>query len=182
LIESLSETWHRVLNSDPDAWEELVEQYGALVYSIALRHGLSRSDAADCSQLTWMSLYKGRRTVRDATKLPSWLFGTASRIARRMYRQDCSRSRREETVAPPAPTIAPDVNIIRLQRRAVLEFALGELNVRCETLLRALFFSDRDLSYSDIAQQLKIPFNSLGPTRKRCIDKLRKILENFDDF
>ena len=76
------------------------------------------------------------------------------------------------------PTAAPqpDEAIIELQRKAQLDFALEQLDGRCRELLNEIFYADENTSYKDIARKLGIAMNSLGPTRMRCLAKLKKIL------
>ncbi len=176
--DSLNRTWQRILDGDPSAWDELVGHYSALVYSTALRCGLTSGDAEDCAQHTWMSLYTGRRAVRDPSKLPSWLISTASRTARRLLRRRTSLAQIEQASERIQPSPEPDEAIARLQQRAVLERALTELDPKCEVVLRSLFLSPDEPTYEEVARQLRIPANSLGPVRMRCLKKLKTILEN----
>lgn len=70
----------------------------------------------------------------------------------------------------------PDDELLSLERQAHIEIAMRRLDGRCRQLVEALFFAPSDKSYKDIAGALGIPANSLGPTRTRCLNKLRKIL------
>jgi RNA polymerase sigma factor (sigma-70 family) len=128
-----------------------------------------------------MALYTGRRSLREPAKLPIWLVSTAGRTARRILRKRSSRTRTEQKAPPPTPAAEPDERIAQLQQRAVMEAALGQLDARCRELLRAMFYASEEKSYRDIARELNIPFNSLGPVRRRCLQKLRSILEDFDN-
>lgn len=176
--ESLTRVWQRILDGDPYAWEELVSHYARLVYATARRNGLDGTDAEDCSQHTWMSLYSSRKSIRDPNRLPIWLMSTAARTARRMIRKNTSRGRAEKHRHRSAPETSAEENLMQLQQWAALESALNALDLRCRRLLRAMFFAPADLSYRDIAQKVGIPFNSLGPVRMRCLKKLRKILDD----
>jgi RNA polymerase sigma factor (sigma-70 family) len=168
--------WERVLDGDPSAWEQLVLRYASLVYSVARHSGLTDGDAEDCAQQTWMALYNGRRSVREPAKLPAWLTSTAKRKAARLLRRKSRAEAAHESMGRAAAVAHPDEAIIRLQRKAQLELALEQLDERCGRLLRAVFLSPEGLSYEDIAHRLGMAPNSLGPTRSRCLKKLRKIL------
>ena len=157
-------------------------RYASLVFSVARHVGLSSADAEDCAQQTWLALYRGRASVRDPARLPSWLTSTTRRKAQRMVRKKLRTETVHRQVDAQQEVAHPDEAIMRLQRSAQLEYALEQLDDRCARLLRAIFMSPEELSYRDIARRLGIPPNSLGPTRSRCLKKLRKILAGFDDW
>jgi RNA polymerase sigma factor (sigma-70 family) len=81
----------------------------------------------------------------------------------------------EQSEAPVAVP-QPDEAIIELQRKAQIDYALEQLGGKCRELLTEIFYASRETSYKDIAHRLGIPMNSLGPTRMRCLAKLKKIL------
>ncbi len=178
--QNITDIWERVLDGDPSAWESLVQKFAALVYSVACHSGLSGGDAEDCAQQTWMALYKGRKTVRDPARLPGWLTSTTRRKARRMVLKKSRASEVRDNLDPTGTDIHPDEAIIALQRKAQLDLALEQLDERCQKLLRAIFLSPQELTYKEIALRLGIPPNSLGPTRSRCLNKLKKILDEMD--
>ena len=173
---TVSSIWDRVVSGDPDAWEALVLRYASLVYSVACRCGLTSGDAEDCAQQTWIALYHGRHSINDPSKLPAWLTSTTKRKAVRM-RTRLQRAAEVHDQSQTLVTVAqPDEAIIELQRKAQIEYALEQLDGKCRHLLTEIFFSSGDTSYRDIARKLGIPMNSLGPTRMRCLAKLKKIL------
>lgn len=177
----LNDIWARVLNDDRKAWEELVDLYAVLVYSVARRYGLDDHDAEDCAQQTWMALYASRHRLRDGQKLPGWLSGTAYRRAMRILRKRASTRRVEGKTPPSDPPLPPDQHLILLQRRALLDRALARLEPRCRELLTALFFAPVEHSYRDIARRLNIPLNSIGPVRQRCLARLREVLQELGE-
>lgn len=176
----LSELWGQVQQGEIDAWERLVERFVALVYSVARRNGLEASDAEDCCQQTWMALYVSRHRISDGEKLPGWLAATAYRRAMRILRKQASMRRSEERAPDAAPPLTPEDQLLILQRRLILKGALDELDERCRKLLTALFLTEDEISYRELSQRLKIPFNSLGPTRRRCLSKLKAILRDLE--
>jgi len=168
------------VSGDPSAWETVVDRYAPLVYAVARHCGLASTDAEDCAQQTWLALYRQRRSILDPMKLPGWLTQTTRRKATRMR----SRRRRSDEVnrqlPSPEPAVPIDQAIETLEQRALLELAMEQLDPRCYKLLRAIFLSPDDTSYRDIARELAIPLNSVGPTRSRCLKKLKKILESLE--
>ena len=174
---TVSDIWNGVLQGYSESWTQLVRMFAPLVFTVARRAGLSQSDAEDCVQQTWIALYKGRNNIRDPNKLPAWLIRVTSRVAMRLVRKQA----REELVSHGAETIIsttpPDEELQQLERLTHLEIGLRQLDRRCSQVLRSIFLAPPDKTYRDIAADLGIPFNSLGPTRMRCLKKLRKILE-----
>lgn len=173
---TVSRIWDQVLSGDPEAWESLVVRYASLVYSVACRCGLSSGDAEDCAQQTWIALYRGRHSINDPSKLPAWLTSTTKRKAVRMRARLLKAAEVHDQSQTPVAAPQPDEAIIVLQRKAQIEYAIEHLDGRCRELLTEVFFAEGDTSYRDIARKLGIPMNSLGPTRSRCLGKLKKIL------
>ncbi|UCC43529.1 MAG: sigma-70 family RNA polymerase sigma factor [Candidatus Zixiibacteriota bacterium] len=178
--ESVSVIWQRVLTGSSEDWTKLVTRYASLVYSVVLRFGLTGDDAADCAQQTWIALYKSRESIKDPTRLPSWLIRVASRKASRMVRRRAKELRALGQLAAESTVPPPEDDLIRLQERAQLNHAFEHLDDRCQEVLRAVFFAAPKKSYAEIATDMGIPVNSLGPTRIRCIKKLRRILEDLE--
>jgi len=169
--------WEKILAGDVKAWEEMVRRYQALVYAVAVRSGLTLSDAADCFQNTWVALYTNRRSIENPEKISSWLVTTAKREALRLNRQIAKETDIIDAGDNPDHRPLPDQELIELERQAQLEIALGEIDPRCRDILKEFFFSSESRSYEEIAKSLGISANSLGPIRHRCLRKLRKILE-----
>jgi RNA polymerase sigma factor (sigma-70 family) len=171
-----SDIWEGILSGDAGAWRELVRKYQALVNTVALRAGLSMADAADCFQQTWVSLYEHRHRLQDPDRLSAWLVTTARREAIRL-----SQRSRRDVAAEAAGELADegplaDEQMVQLERQAHLEAAVAQLDDRCARLVELLFFAPEDWSYERIAEKLDISFNSLGPIRQRCLNRLKKIL------
>ncbi len=179
MADSINSIWQRILNDDAGAWRELVHRFEALVNTVARRCGLDSGDAADCAQHVWMSLYRNRRAIRDPRRLPKWLIMTARRRSIRIARQNRQRSASRSAHRPgeDMPPL-PDEEVERLERQAELEMALLQLDGRCQALLRALFLAPREKSYREIASELGLPVNSIGPIRTRCLNRLRRVLDD----
>ena len=170
------EIWADVLDGKSKAWTELVNRYQSLVYSIALRSGLSSAEAGDCFQHTWIALYQNRESVKEPDQLSSWLSTTARREAFRLKKRSLATESLDQAPELIDDAELPDKTLERLQLQRQFEEALGEIDGRCRELLFALFFSPQEESYREIADRLGIAMNSLGPTRQRCLEKLKKIL------
>ena len=162
------------LDGDEDAWAELVDRYGRLVYSIPRRVGLSAADADDVFQNVFTALYRRLAGLRDQTRLSSWLITITYRECWRIGR--LARPTVEiddaivDTCAPPAEEVA------RWQREQQVREALGRIDGRCRALLTALFLDPAAPSYETIGARLNMPVGSIGPTRARCFKKLEAVL------
>jgi len=166
---------------DRQAWNELVERYVALLWSIALRHGLNESDAADVVQTTWLRLLEHIDDVRDPARLGSWLATTAQREALRCV----ARSRRfvlsdDETTFDGPDRLSPPVDeaLLASEQAAAAREALNTLPPNWRTLVRALT-QDPPLTYEEICADLGVPIGSIGPTRNRCVRRLRALVDAY---
>ena len=166
-----------MVESDARAWRLLVEQFAGLVLSVASRVGLSEGDAEDCAQQTWIALYRNRKSIRDPRTLPAWLIKTTQRRAIRMLQRLVREASMAPTIDPGPGRPWPDEEVLALERQAILEAALRELDPRCREVLAALFFSPENKSYDNIARGLGLAANTLGPLRSRCLKKLKGILK-----
>lgn len=172
------ESWEKVRNCDADAWKNLVSRYSPLVYSVARRAGLTSYDAEDCAQITWITLYRNRRKIRDPQKLPAWLIKTTHRHAMRMMRNHY-RNRIDITADSEKPSpIIPEEELLKIERFDALIHALEQMDERCRKILSSLFLSPKELTYESIAKSVGIAPNSLGPIRGRCLKRLREIMKN----
>jgi RNA polymerase sigma factor (sigma-70 family) len=138
---------------------------------------LSQSDADDCTQQVWLLLYNHLDAIREPDRLASWLAKSAFRLARRQAAKSANRTRLKATIETENIQTLPDEAIEQLERQAELEYAIRQLDGKCRQLIEALFFASEDRTYADIAKSLGMPLNSLGPTRTRCLEKLKKILK-----
>jgi RNA polymerase sigma factor (sigma-70 family) len=167
----------RVCDGDQEAWNEIIERYAPLVWSVCLRHQLSRPDIDDVGQSVWLLLIENIGKLREAAALPGWLATTTRReclrVLRNTRRHDHADLPPEEQmpVDPDAATIEQEV--ILAERNAALRAAFAELAPSCHELL-SMLMTDPPLSYADVSTRLGIPVGSIGPTRARCLDRLRQ--------
>jgi RNA polymerase sigma factor (sigma-70 family) len=166
---------------DAQAWDQLVDQFGGLIWSVCRAHRLSDGDTADVTQLTWLRLLENLDRIRDPRKLGGWLVTTCRRECLAVLR----RSR--ATIATADDFIervlgesdAPDQRILESEEYASLWQAFHRLSEWCQQVLRALIVEPEDgpPSYRLVAERLQTKAGSLGPTRSRCLTQLRKLLD-----
>lgn len=177
MSESDQELIQACRKGDARAWERLLDKYERLVYSIPLNYGLAVEDAADVGQITFTILMESLDTLRDDTRLGAWLITVAKRHTWRCL----GRQRREH--------INPDGNIAeseflegepghfeQWERLEWLNHGLDMLDERCRKLLLALYFDSTQPSYAQVAKRFNMPLGSIGPTRARCLENLKKFL------
>lgn len=166
-----------MLSGKDAAWEELVNRYQALVYAVATRAGLDISDVEDCFQQVWFLLYKNRKKITDPSRISAWLVTTAKRESIRLSkRKSGSDANIDDLILSDRHALA-DEELEILEQQAHLEIALDSLDERCRRMLYAMFFAPENKSYEDIADDIGIAVNSIGPIRRRCLEKLKEILE-----
>jgi RNA polymerase sigma factor (sigma-70 family) len=166
----------RAAAGDQRAWDELVHGYAGLIWAVARLQGLSSSDAADVSQVTWLRLVEQIGHLRQPERLGAWLATTARResakVARRAARQ-VPVGDGHEGVADDPDGVTADGRVELDERDALLRSAFAGLTPRCRELL-GLLLADDSLSYAEVSQVLDMPIGSIGPTRARCLACLRR--------
>ena len=156
-----------------EAWDELVDRYSRLVYSVARRLGLSDQDADDAFQNTFAILYQKLESVRDHERLPAWVIRTTRRECIRVAARAGRHAALDEALAD--GRAASDEEASDRERQHLVRQALRRLGGRCAALLTALFLVSGPPSYEAIADELGMKVGSIGPTRARCFEKLEKI-------
>jgi len=166
----------RARSGDRDAWEELVERFRGLVIAVTRSFRLAPDDAADVVQQTWLRLFESIDRVREPEKLASWIGTTARRECLRLLRKG-GRERptddidRHDDGSPAFP--APGQELLTAQEHRALWTAVQSLPDRHRRLMTVLMASTRP-SYGSVAQALEMPVGSIGPTRMRAIERLRR--------
>jgi RNA polymerase sigma factor (sigma-70 family) len=159
---------------DQQAWDTLVDRFARLVWSIARGFRLSDADAADVCQTTWLRLVEHLDTINDPDKLAGWLATTARRESLTVLRK---RDREVPVFEGPDEEDGdqdqdPERQTIERDEYRELWSAFSALSERCRELLRVLAVSPLD-NYAEVAAALQMPIGSIGPTRARCLDRLR---------
>lgn len=159
---------------DQAAWEEIVDRFASLVWATARAHRLSRDDAADVAQTTWLRLVENLDRIREPERLGAWLATTARRESLRKLRLGARERPSDEPDLFEAPADNPiDRHLIQRERDGALWDAFSRLSDRCKTLLRMLV-AEQEPSYEEISAALEMPIGSVGPTRMRCLDRLQQ--------
>lgn len=172
---------------DETAWREFVEQYGRLAYAAATRLGLTAEQAHDLFQDTCLAALESIHTLRHPSRLASWTYSIAYRRAIDTLRQQRTGSVLDEGAADadasPALAVTSEIatELERLEEAAVLMDALAKLDPRCRRLLQALYLDTPRLAYNQIAKREGMPIGSIGPTRARCLGKLRSLLRELSN-
>jgi len=144
----------RAGNGDKQAWDTLVERYAPLIWSICRRYRLSSADANDVGQRVWLQLVSQLDTIRDPASLPGWLAATTQR--------ECGQQ-----------TEMAGQELLTSERHAALREAFTRLPPCCQRLI-AVLTEDPPVPYAQISARLGIPIGSIGPSRRRCLDRLRR--------
>ena len=169
----------RCLDGDDRAWSALIEKYKNLIYSIPIRYGASPDDAADIFQSVCVELLSELPRLRKRASFRSWLITVTAHQAFQWKRK--TRRRAEEELTPAEEERletdpSPDL-VEQLQREQVMRDAIAELPPRCREMITLLFFSEPQLPYRDVAQQLGLAVGSIGFIRGRCLKRLQRMLE-----
>lgn len=159
---------------DESAWAALVERYGALILSVPRRYGLKAAACDDVFAEVCLALVRALGTIRDAKALPKWLIRTATRATWEAAR----RTKADPPPDLPALTGAapPDALLSLLEEEQAVREGLARISHRCRKLLELLYFQASTPSYDEVARRMRMPRGSLGPTRRRCLEKLRAIV------
>jgi len=167
----------RAGSGDRAAWNEIVARFAPLVWSICLRWGLARSDAEDVCQGVWMRLVEHLDTIRQPAALPGWLVTTTRHECERVLRLTQHRRLVEQRAVQERKRTSidsdPDEGILAAERQQALRTAFAALPPPCRQLLE-LLLHDPPLPYAEIGEKMGKPVGSLGPSRARCLGKLRR--------
>jgi RNA polymerase sigma factor (sigma-70 family) len=162
----------RARDGDQAAWDDIVERFAPLVWSLCRRYRLSAADADDVGASVWLRLVERLDTIRDPAALPGWLATTTHRECMNVLR---ARKRETPLDVEPAEQTGPasDEWLLKQERHIALRAGFAELPDHCRELL-ALVFADPPVPYAIISSTLDLPVGGIGPTRQRCLDKLRR--------
>lgn len=167
-------------DGDQAAWNRLVERFTDLLWAIGRSYRLNPADTADVVQMTWLKLLDHVDSIQDPARLPGWLATTCRRECQALLRQ----ARRVQPIADErfwaqhsGSAERADAPVLVADRDAGLWRAYERLSGRCRQVLRVLVVEAVDRpSYAAAAAVLEMPTGSLGPTRARCLEHLRKEL------
>ena len=165
------------LKGDAQAWEALIARYRRLIYSIPVRFGFTGADCSDVFQAVCLRLIEHLGELKDGTRVSAWLITTTTRQCIHVRAQKHRETSTEDDFEEPAD---PGENIeeirIQTQEQQSVRDAVELLPDRCRQLMEMLYFDANNPSYEAIAQAMQMPVPSIGPTRARCLEKLRILL------
>lgn len=169
----------RAAAGDRWAWERLVDKYAQLIWAMTRDFRLTESDAADVVQVTWLRLLEHIDRLQQPARVGSWLAATARReclrsLAARKRMVPVSDEATLDGVATHQPAV--DEHLLADESAQAVREALSHLPRRWQRLLE-LLMSDPPASYTEISDQLGLPVGSIGPTRGRCLARLRVLLQ-----
>lgn len=169
------EAWRR---GDSAAMDDLVRTLSPVLWHVVRAYGLNQPAAEDVIQTTWLALVRNAHQVAEPAAVGGWLLTTARRTAwrassasQRQFPTEDAELGRELPDSPSAEAVAVD----ELSASDLWQH-VEQLDARCQRLLRVVAFDDRP-DYSGLSQELGMPLGSIGPTRRRCLDKLRTALQ-----
>lgn len=162
---------------DADSWNALVARFTGLVWSVARQHRLSDADAGDVCQATWLRLVENLGSLREPEAVGGWLATTARRESLRVIKQSGRQVPTdigaEIDISADTAVTDPARFLLADERQSAMRTAFASLGEACRTLL-ALLIADPPISYAEISATLDMPVGSIGPTRARCLERLRK--------
>jgi RNA polymerase sigma factor (sigma-70 family) len=169
------------VRGNEEAWAALLHKYKNLIFSIPVRRGLPREDAADVFQRVCLLLLAELPHLRDAKALPMWLIRVTSHECERWRRQEHPYVTREgpegeaEKILDGQPL--PDDVVDQVKQEQVLREAMASLPPRCQKIIEMLFFEAPARPYRQVAERLGLAAGSIGFIRGRCLSRLRRELE-----
>jgi RNA polymerase sigma factor (sigma-70 family) len=169
---------------DESSWKALVDRYQRLIYAIPRRAGLNEDQAGDVFQDVFVTLFEKLNEINEPDRLHAWLVTTARRKTWRLLSKERSlqgtrtgdADAGEEALAVVDEALLPDETLVRLEDQHRIRTALADLDPRCRQLLTMLYYEPEPLPYSAIAAAVGTPEGSIGPTRARCLKKLRNVV------
>lgn len=167
---------------DAAAWRVLVQRYQRLVYAVVLRTGLDEHAAGDVFQTVFQRLVQHLPRLEQPERLQAWIVTTAKRealLARRLGQRTVSMTTEDDEPAFEFADETPvaEEQLSDLQQQHRLREGLERLDARCRDLLLLLFRDDDDkVGYDEVSRRMDMPVGSIGPTRSRCLGKLRQII------
>lgn len=181
-----AELVRRCRDGEMAAWSTLVRRYQSLIYTVPRRAGLSEDQAADVFQVAFERLHRHLHRLEDGARVRAWLVTTAKHETLRLLHEarrftsppPGPEGQDEDPLAAiPDPSPLQDEQLEQLQDAHRVRQAVERLEPRLQQFVELVFLQEEPLPYTEVAERLGIPVGSIGPTRARCLAKLRKLLE-----
>jgi RNA polymerase sigma factor (sigma-70 family) len=157
------------------AWTDLLRRHSPKMYAVARSFDIDQATGEDLVQTAWLRFLERHHQLRDASSVGPWLCMIVRNEARRLVTRRRVVPVADGWEARPADTPPPISGLVAAERAAALRSAFARLGDDCRQLL-SLMLADPPLSYDEIAAALDRPRGSLGPTRQRCLEHLRRLL------
>ncbi|WP_214407722.1 RNA polymerase sigma factor [Pseudonocardia lacus] len=168
----------RAAAGEAAAWDAIVERFGGLVWAVAGGYRLGPADTAEVAQTTWLRLLENLDRIREPARLGGWLATTARREALRMLRMRAREIPEDgaelDVEVDPGPT--PEEAVLDGDRDRRIWQAFTQLPERCRVLLHLVVVVAPP--YAEVAAALDLPVGSIGPSRARCLRRLRKLYQD----
>ncbi|MGB7285241.1 MAG: sigma-70 family RNA polymerase sigma factor [Candidatus Acidiferrum sp.] len=167
------------LSGNEEAWSLIIEKYKALIYSIPVKYRLPPHEAAEVFQATCVELLKRLPELREPRALPKWLMQVAHHQCYRWKQQEqrLVSSDDDDSGLPVTGTPAIAESLVQqTQEEQMLRDAMASLSPQCRRLVELLFFETPARPYAEVAAELGLAIGSIGFTRQKCMDRLRKAL------
>jgi RNA polymerase sigma factor (sigma-70 family) len=170
------------IRGDQQAWEELIDKYKRLIYSIPIKYGASSADAADVFQAVCIEVLNSLPQLKNVQSLRSWLITVTIRQAYRWKRKQTNHvelDAMEPEIAAGLAWIPPVETLEQLEQEQIVRDVVAKLAPRHRELVQLLFFQQPPLPYAEVARRMGLATGSIGFIRGRCLDKLRTALVEF---
>ena len=167
------------LRGNEEAWSLLIHKYKALIYSIPIKYGLPSHEASEVFQATCVELLTRLPELREPRALPKWLIQVAHHQCYRWKRQQqrlVSRDGDAELPEPEVPPLAESL-VQQTQEEQMLREAMTSLSPQCRRLVEFLFFETPARPYAEVAKEMGLAVGSIGFTRQKCVERLRRKLD-----
>ena len=169
---------------DQSAWDEIVERFQKLIFTVPRRAGLSEEQSADILQEVFLTLFEKLDEIEQPEKIRAWLVTTAkfktwSAIRGEKNSRESNDAEEIEARTANFADAAPlaDAVLVELEQQHSIRTALKKLEEKCQTILSMIYLSEPAASYAEVAEKINVGETSISPLRARCLKKLAKILK-----
>jgi RNA polymerase sigma factor (sigma-70 family) len=168
------------LEGDETAWSALIDRYKNLIFSVPIKYGFSRDEAADVFQMVCLELLSELSRIREPKALPKWLLMVAAHKCYHLRNHDRRRQEKNASFAETVETALPpegEAIVREAENEQKIREAIASLPPRCQKLVRMLFFEEPARPYDEVAQVLGLARGSVGFIRQRCLEQLKQRLD-----
>lgn len=172
-----ADNFNRWRSGETTALDDMVRGFGPVLWHVVRAYGLDRDRAEDVVQTTWLTLVRRHESIEEPQAVGSWLTTTARREAWRVSKAESKATVVEDEILErrSPDEVSAEHEAVLNDEQSRLWSCVRELSERCQRLLRVVAFDDRP-DYARIAKDLDMPVGSIGPTRGRCLSKLKDAL------